>query len=329
MSGTQTNLNANMNVNPAVRTHAPLGALKPAFFGAAAVVALAGMILGTGALTAPREARAMSSSAELFERQWRDAPAVSSEAKAGQVVAQGTARVSRTPDYADIVVGVETSGNTAGEAQSDCATKMEKVIAALKAMNLPGVELKTGAIELRPRYNDREVYNTGEPRKVLGYVAVNTLRVRTTDLKAVARVIDASLTQGANRVDSVGFAIREAMQAREEALKLATQAAKRKAGVMAEALGQGLGRVVIISESSREGGWNRTAQYANSFKSEQGQAGEDSVEAGTIDVTVDVSITFELSEPRGNQAPNAREKNDNKPGTNENTVGGTGGGGKR
>lgn len=309
-TGTQTN--TNLNDRTGART---TGAIKPALLGAAAVVALAGMILGAGALTAPREARAMSGTAELFERQWRDGPAMNNETKAGQVIAQGTARVSRTPDYVDIVVGVETSGNTAGEAQTDCSTKMEKVIAALKAMNLAGIELKTGAIELRPRYNDREVYNNGETRKVLGYVGVNTLRVRTTDLKAVARVIDASLTQGANRVDSVSFAIREALQAREEALKLATQAAKRKAGVMAEALGQGLGRVVIISESSRETGWNRTAQYANSFKSEQGQAGEDSVEAGTVEITVDVSITFELS-----------EKSTNKPGAGENNASGTGGG---
>ncbi len=309
-SGTQTN--TSLNDRTGART---TGAIKPALLGAAAVVALAGMFFGAGALTTPREARAMSGTAELFERQWRDGPAMNNETKAGQVIAQGTARVSRTPDYVDIVVGVETSGNTAGEAQTDCSTKMEKVIAALKAMNLAGIELKTGAIELRPRYNDREVYNNGEPRKVLGYVGVNTLRVRTTDLKAVARVIDASLTQGANRVDSVSFAIREALQAREEALKLATQAAKRKAGVMAEALGQGLGRVVIISESSRETGWNRTAQYANSMKSEQGQAGEDSVEAGTIDISVDVSITFELS-----------EKSTNKPGAGDGNVGGTGGG---
>lgn len=311
MTSTQNNTNrSDRNTNGGV-----VGAIKPALLGAAAVVAMAGMFVGAGALTAPREARAMSGTAELFESQWRDGPGISSESKAGQVIAQGTARVSRTPDYVDIVVGVETSGNTAGEAQTDCSTRMEKVIAALKAMNLSGIELKTGAIELRPRYNDREVYNNGETRKVLGYVGVNTLRVRTTDLKAVARVIDASLTQGANRVDSVNFAIREALQAREEALKLATQAAKRKAGVMAEALGQGLGRVVIISESSRETGWNRTAQYANSMKSEQGQAGEDSVEAGTIDISVDVSITFELS-----------EKSTNKPGAGDNNASGAGGG---
>ncbi len=214
----------------------------------------------------------------------------------GSVTTQGRATVSRTPDYVDIIVAVQIDALSASESQGQCTQKMEAIIKALRDMNLAGVELKSGQITLSARYNDDEVRRGEKAREVIGYTAVNSLRVRTTDLKAPARVIDAALKNGANRVDGVEYAIKEALIAREEALKLATVAAKRKADVMATALGLKVGRVLTLTESDAGRGYRYTAQMAsNSFAGGgQGGSGGDSVEPGTVEVVVDVSIAFTL-----------------------------------
>jgi uncharacterized protein YggE len=231
-------------------------------------------------------------------------PLAAPEANAGtvneesRVVSQGRAVVSRVPDYVDVVVGVEITADSASDAQAQCTKAMEEVIKAVKALNLPGIELRSGRIELGPRYNDFDPRNNGGPRKVIGYNAVNTLRVRTTDLKAPPRTIDAALKAGANRVDMVSYAIKEALAAREEALALATAAAARKAGVLAGALNTRLGRVVTVTESGGGNSYmaqNRVSKFA--AESDAPVTG-DSVEPGTIDISVDVTVEFALV-PKG------------------------------
>ncbi len=226
------------------------------------------------------------------------APAGGTLLPEGSVTTQGRATVSRTPDYVDIFLGVHIEAPTASEAQAQCTQKMEAVIKSLREMSLPAGEFKSGQITLSPRYSDDPEVRRGEKQPmIIGYTAVNALRVRTTDLKSPPRVIDSALKNGANRVDGVNYAIKEALAAREEALKLATTAAKRKADVMATALGLKVGRVLSLTES--DGG--RPHQYGNRAQLSQSYsaAGDaspsgDSVEPGTVDVIVDVSIAFTL-----------------------------------
>ncbi len=217
-------------------------------------------------------------------------------AQPGAVSTSATARVYRAPDYLDVYLGVEISAATAQEAQKNCAAAMEKALAALKAMNLEKYEPQTGTVTLQPRYNDN--YRDQSERRIVGYTATNTVRVRTTDLKASARVIDAALTAGANRVDGISFGIKEYLAAREEALDMAAKAARRKAVVLAGALDQKLGRITSMSESSPGGFYsgNRWAQVQTANVASEGAPGEEAVVPGQIEVTVTVSLTYELEE---------------------------------
>lgn len=221
-------------------------------------------------------------------------PAAAEAVKAGVVETSATARVYRTPDYLDIFLGAEIIAPTAQEAQAKCAEAMEKTLAALKAMNLEKYEPQTGTVTLQPRYNDN--YRDQSERKIIGYTATNTLRVRTTDLKASARVIDAALAAGSNRVDGISFGIKEYLAAREEALAMAAKAAKRKAEVLAGALDQKLGRITSMSESSPVyyGGMNRMAQVQTANVATEGTPGDEAVVPGQIEVTVTVGLTFEI-----------------------------------
>jgi uncharacterized protein YggE len=218
------------------------------------------------------------------------------------ISATGTARVYRTPDYLDVMIGSETIDQKASGAQSKCKETMEKVVAAVNGLKLAGQELQTGTVDLTPRYKERPNYSSEEPQQIVGYAATITLRVRTTDINAASRIIDAGLGAGANRVEYVTFGIKEALAAREEAIKLATKAAKRKAQVMAEALDLRLGRVVNASASSHQSGWWGMGRYGQMAQMSQNSAGMDglagqnedseAVVPGKIEVWADASVTF-------------------------------------
>ncbi|MFT3686585.1 MAG: SIMPL domain-containing protein [Phycisphaerales bacterium] len=239
------------------------------------------LILGLTLLAAPASARAQAPAAPTRET--------------STVTSSASARVYRTPDYLDVQLAVETIAPTAQEAQATCTQTMEKALAALKALNLDKYEPQTGTVTLQPRYNN---YRDDSERKIVGYTAINTIRVRTADLKASAKVIDTALTAGANRVDGISFGIREYLSAREEALTMAVKSAKRKAEVIATALDQRLGKVLTVNESSPSYYYpvNRMAQVqsANMAGGETGHPGEDAVVPGQIEVVVDVSISFVL-----------------------------------
>lgn len=220
----------------------------------------------------------------------RDGPTV--------VYSSGTARVYRTPDYVDIGVGVVAQEPTASAAQASANAIMEKAIAAIKGLKLDGSELQTGSVNLNARYEERN-YNPNEIPKIIGYRAEITMRIRTTDLKSVARVIDAGLAAGLNQVEYVQFAIKDALEAREEAIKLASKAAKRKAGVLADSLDLKLGRVLSANSQAQQTGWWRGSNYTSNLAVQtsgaapRGGDAESPVVPGSIEVVVDVSLEFE------------------------------------
>lgn len=234
-----------------------------------------------------------------------------------QVATDGTARVYRDPDYVDVVVGVIIDEKTAGAAQLGATKVMNAVVQSINALSptppehqakgaevaskLPGLQLQTGVVDLQPRYPSRG--SDEETRKIIGYTAVQTIRIRTTDTRAVARILDAALSAGANRVESVNFQVERVLEAREEAIRLATKAAQRKAGVLADSLGLHLGRVISVSSST---GWwggfsSRMGQYSNMASQMAGPVGgapggegEDAYQPGKVEIWATVSLQHEL-----------------------------------
>lgn len=209
--------------------------------------------------------------------------------KEGVITASGTARVYRTPDFMTVTVGVFKDATDAAGAQDQAGAAMARIVAAMKALGLSEVELQTEAVRLDAR---RSRPANGEEGGIIGYRGEMALTIRTTDLKAAARIIDGAIKAGANRVGGVEFGIKEAITAREEALKLAMQAAKRKAAVMAEGLDVRLSRLVNAGEQSQRYG-ARMSQMSNRMEGvEAASPSEGAFEAGKIEVWAEVSVTF-------------------------------------
>lgn len=259
------------------------------------------VVLAAGLLAAGALGWAMSGAATATTGAVRSVSAgvFDDDAPLSTISANARATVSVAPDYLDVYLGVERFAATAGEAYRDVSGTMDGVIKALKALDLPGVELQTTNVDLNPRYERRD-HGDDRPPVIIAYGGGNTLRVRTTDLNAAARIIDAAIGAGANKVESVSFGVKEVLAVRERALEQAVKAADRKAQVMMRAAGCKRVRLLNVTESSGDVWANRRfANVAAQVVSvEGGGDGGDhaSIEPGSIEVSVSVTVAYEVAD---------------------------------
>lgn len=158
----------------------------------------------------------------------------------GTIEVTGHGEVSVDPDQVQISFAVETEAESARDATSENAERMEAVMTALRDTDLEGLRVETHGYNLQPRYRRADPNEPGANR-IVGYQALNNVRVSVADVSAAGPLIDAAIGAGANRVSSLAFLATDTEQARLEALRLAVESARREAEVIAQAMGVPLG----------------------------------------------------------------------------------------
>jgi uncharacterized protein YggE len=217
-------------------------------------------------------------------------PAGDSATKPATVRVVASATTTVKPDLAEIDLGVSTDKPTAAAATSENARKMEQIVAAMKKEAGAGGEVKTVGFNVGTRYDPRP---ESDHRAVVGYTVTSTVRVRTADVKAVGRILDAAFKLDSNNVQRVAFLLKDQEPAQTEALKQAAAKARGRAAAMASALGLKVGPVVTISEG-----------YAEPMSGEEYVEGGPAahamrmastpIEAGTLEVRATVTVVFAL-----------------------------------
>lgn len=203
-----------------------------------------------------------------------------------------TAYVERAPDQAVLTLAVESESSNARDASQANASKMEKVVAALRQARIPADRIRTVSYELQPQYA-RE--NRGEdPPRIVGYRAINRVQVTIDAIDRVGPALDASIEAGANRADELYFRLKDATDARLEALRLATAKAKREAQTIAQAADETLGVAQSIHTDSYMPPQPPSPMYDRAMAMEMAKAPSTPVEAGTLRVSANVTIVYRL-----------------------------------
>lgn len=204
------------------------------------------------------------------------------------VTGNGTVLVES--DLAIVTVGVQETSKDVLEAQSTVNEKIAAIKQALLDAGVEESEINTDSINIYANYDYSD--NT---EVIVGYTARNSLSVRTTDMDNVGSLIDAAFAAGANTLDNVQFTVQDDTQAREQALTMAVEDARRKADVLASAAGLQVASIERISE----GGVSVYDSMRN-YAADTVMAAEESGGAGTlvqaalVSVDATVSMEFEL-----------------------------------
>ena len=204
------------------------------------------------------------------------------------VTGNGTVLVES--DLAIVTVGVQETSKDVLEAQSTVNEKIAAIKQALLDTGVEESEINTDSINIYANYDYSD--NT---EVIVGYTARNSLSVRTTDMDNVGSLIDAAFAAGANTLDNVQFTVQDDTQAREQALTMAVEDARRKADVLASAAGLQVASIESISEggvSVYDSMRNYAADTVMAAK-ESGGAGT-LVQAALVSVDAMVSMEFEL-----------------------------------
>lgn len=222
------------------------------------------------------------------------APATPAEPRT--VTVSATATVSRAPDQAQILVGVESFASTARAAAQDNATKMDALIKTLKGAGIPADDIRTVSYQLNPEYDypqPRPGQTTTEEPKLRGYRAVNQVQVTVDSVPRAGPLLDAVIQSGANRVNGISFQLKDPEAPRLDALRKAVAQARAEAEALADASGNRLGAVL---EMTTGGGVRPVVMREMAAKtySMNEPPPPTPVEPGDLEISASVTMTFRL-----------------------------------
>ncbi len=194
----------------------------------------------------------------------------------------GSGRVLVEPDVVSIILAVEVEKPTAGEAISEAADIMNKVIESLLKIGVNRENIATTGFSLYP------VYEYIDRKTVLrGYRVVNRITVKVPTAEQAGEVIDTAVNSGANRVDSITFELspEKYKSAYQRALSLAVEEARRKAETVASAAGVEIVKILKIDIQQ---------PYYTPIKYEVAETARTPIIEGELTVTAQVTIIFEI-----------------------------------
>jgi len=199
-------------------------------------------------------------------------------------------KVTVKPDIAMTTMGVTTKAKTVADAQTENTRIMNELILKLKGLDINEDDIQTTNYNIYPTYNWTEISG-----QVLdGYEISQNVSVKIRDLEKANQVVALAGEVGATNVSGLNFTVDD----KENYLKQAREEAFEKVVEKIKTLSSSLGvRVLgIVSYSEYEGGTDgmyKGYPMMSDFGLGGGEGTPD-IQAGSQEVILNVSVTFEI-----------------------------------
>jgi uncharacterized protein YggE len=216
-------------------------------------------------------------------------PALADEPKPATLTATGEGSAFAVPDIAVVTIGVLSNGRTAQAALSANSTDMQTVIATIKAAGIEDKDIGTSGFNVTPLYPPEREQNSDQQTKIIGYRVSNEVRVTIRDFAKAGGVLDKVVGAGANQVNGISFELSDRAGPTDRALKAAVAEATRKAGIMADAAGLKLVRLISLTT-----GESRPIPYGPAPSMALAKAAIP-IMAGQQEITADVTAVWEIA----------------------------------
>jgi len=199
-------------------------------------------------------------------------------------------KVTAKPDLATLSFAVVTQGKDAVKVQADNDAKMTTVMDYLKSNNVNSEDIQTSGYNLNPQY-DYSSPNIA-PGTISGYNLTQNITAKIRKLDTVPTILGGLTTKGINQINNVAYTIEDPDKLKQQARDFAIDKAKQKAKELADRIGVRLGKVINFSEASSY--FPEPYYYDKAMPVGMGGGGSSPVEPGMQDVTISVTLTFEL-----------------------------------
>jgi len=196
----------------------------------------------------------------------------------------GEGRVSMTPDVAILNLGVMSRDPQLATAQQSTTEAMNAVRDALidSGVKAEDIQTSTYAVNVEKDYNQPN-------QPIIGYYVIQTVTVKVRQIDSAGTVIQAAVDAGANQVNGISFTLEDTSAAINKARELAVADARDRAEHLADLSNATLGPVQTITE-----GYTTPVSPVrdSAMPAAESAAGAPTIDAGTMEVTVNVSVTY-------------------------------------
>lgn len=198
----------------------------------------------------------------------------------------GEGIVETSPDRATISVGIISRDKDAAKVQNNSARISTEIINSVVGLGIERKNIRTG------NYNFRQVFRTDNNGKNIfdGYEVTNSVTIVADDVKLVGKIIDAALSHGANKIDSLQFGLRDKKNFQVEAIQLAVRDAKSKAELVARELGKNIIGVKNVSVNSSSISAPRYSKMV--MATADAENFETPIESGSLTCSASVHVEF-------------------------------------
>ena len=210
------------------------------------------------------------------------------------VTVAGTGEVKVQPDEIMVTLAVDVRDKSLEQARKQNDDKVASILTYLKKYGVEPKHVQTAYMTVQPIYNNSE-FSQAAPDF---YIAQKTITVLVKKADKFDEMLSGVFKAGANRVDGIEFRTSELKKHREQARKLAVQAAKEKATQLTGELGTKVGRVYAISESTSGGNFPMPYRGVMNQMREAASmdAGGATIAAGQITVSSTVEASFVIEQ---------------------------------
>lgn len=206
----------------------------------------------------------------------------------------GTGTVHAQPDTAFVNSGVVSTGRTARDAVSTNTAAMNKLLEVVAKAGIDARDVQTSNLAVSPLYDGG---NGQQQPRINGYQVSNQVTIRVRDLTRLGDLLDDMIAAGGNVLNGVSLTIDDPSKLYDEARKKAFADALGKATVYAEAAGMKLDAVHSITEGVSAPMPMAVPQMMRAGGMEMAAAAPVPVQAGQLDLTVNVDVTWNLGNP--------------------------------
>jgi hypothetical protein len=198
-------------------------------------------------------------------------------------------RANARPDRAVLVFDVGHTAATPQGALQEVAARTTALAQVLRDRGVADADWTTTGVTVQPVYEWRK-----EERVFLGHRAANRVQVTTHDPEMVGTLFSAAVDTVSARVGGPQWIVEQTNPAHLEACRLAALDARQRAEAYAAGLGLALGPVVLADETIPD--VPRPIGRAMMAMAVGDESAPIEVNAGELEVTADVRITFALVE---------------------------------
>jgi|WetSurSiteA1Bulk_404760.scaffolds.fasta_scaffold54071_1 uncharacterized protein YggE len=155
----------------------------------------------------------------------------------------GDGTVSVTPDLAYVNIGVTTQGDTVTEALDKNTAAAQGIRDSLKKLGVEDKDIQTSGFNINPSQD----YGPDGTVTRSYFTANNSVYVTVRDLSKLGVILDSTVRNGANTINSISFDVTDKEKALSEARAKAMASAQTQAEEAAKAAGATLGPVQFIN----------------------------------------------------------------------------------